>query len=434
MQKESVLEFKLNNSLYCFNTKIIKYVFELESYEKLEGISPVVVGVTKYNKEAIPLIDTLKLFSSDDQLKMQNNKSVIVICDDSGGSYGMIVDEIVHLEELEVAPLSANLNSEDLVINYYKKKDIIINEIVPLPLLKSHNIPSFSKYILDKKQIQHLNKKEYILFKIKKHFYAIEACFIDEVVEYEGELFKDQSNRFYGAIAIRNQAIRVANLDELDGDNLLIVKKNSSAFAIRANEVLDIEYFDTTTIEEIPKNKQKKISAYYNLNGTLVAIVNIDFFLTKKKDQKQNNSMQLDINLDKEAHLIFSINNKEFALDMNHIRQVIQVHDIAKTKSSALGVESQAVEFIAQWNRKAVDVIKLDKYLNLKTIDNGEVIMMEYNEKTRGILVDFIDDIYYAEPKDVTHSNTDQTLLDGALFKEDKIIPKLNLKKIFEVI
>lgn len=434
MRRESVLEFTLNSELYCFNTHMIAYVFELESYELLEGISPVIKGLCHHGSETIVLIDTLKLFSPDKALFMQTTKSVIVISDEDGGRYGMLVDEIVQIEEVEIAPTSVDLSSEDLVINHYKKMDKIINEIVPLPLLKRESIPPFSKRVADKREPLSSDKREYVLFKIIDSLYAIEACYVDEVVEYEGEFFAQDSEIFHGAMAIRQQAIQIAKVGEFTGGDLIIVKKGGASFGLRVSEVLDIEHLNTSHIDYIPKKSQREIVGYYNLNEQIIALVNIDHFLLPKDGQEQNIAQESGDLLDKEAHLIFTIDNREFALEMKHIRQVLQVEDVAKTKSSALGLDGSSIEYIAQWNNKGVDVIKLDSALHLKTIDDGEIILIEYNQKIRGILVDFIDDIYYGDAKDITYSSSDSLLLRGALFKEEKIIAILNPKKILEII
>lgn len=434
MQRESVLEFMLKDELYCFNTTIIEYVFELEDYEKLEGISPTIKGIARHNSEAIPLIDTLQLFSVESSLNMNTDKSVIVISEEGGGRYGMLVDEIIQIEELEIAPVSVDLSSEELIINHYKKRDKIINEIVPLPLLHKHTIPSFSKETLTQYKQYSSDKQEYVLCKIEKSLYAIEAIYVDEVIEFEGEFFAQESHKFHGAIAVRNQAIQVAKMGKFEGSDLLIVQKDGATFGIRASEILDIEHIESSQIQEISQESQEKIAGYYNLNEHVIAIVNLEHFLLRKSSVKNHKKQESEHVVDKEAHLIFTIDNREFALDMSHIRQVIQVEEVAKTKSSALGLENSTIEFIMQYNHKGVDVIKLDRALDLNTMDDGEIILIEYEKKVRGILIDFIDDIYYAEPKDVTRASSDTLLLHGALFKEEKVVAILNPKKIMEII
>ena len=435
MKRESVLEFMLEDELFCFNTRIVEFVFELETYETLSGVSPYILGIAKHDNEAILLVDTLHLYDAQKNLNKNTPKSVIVIKDEHGATYGMVVDTIVHIEELEVAPVSLDLNSEDLVINHYKQQDKIVNEIVPLPLLKSHHIPSFDKSLPHNQNDEQSNaSKEYMLFKVGTKLYALNTDVVEEVVEKETDIFKleKEQERFQGAIAVRERVIRIAKLNQYqdNADDLIVVEKKGNRFALLASQILGIESFALDKIEYLESHSN--ISGFYNLNSEVVAIVNVDYFLSNTKQEEKSvtkTSVETDKNLE---YLLFEIGGKDFAINMKHIRQVVQTEDIAKTKSSAIGV-SDTIEFIAQWNHRAIDIMKLDTKLGVNTQDNAEIIMLEFEDKISGILVDEIDDICYINSKNVVNTQEHNSLIDGALIQDNRVIPTLNPKQILQV-
>ena len=434
MQKESVLEFMLEGELFCFNTRIVEFVFELEEYEVLSGISPYILGIAKYDNEAILLIDTLYLYNAQKRVSLQSQKSVIVIKDEHGATYGMVVDTIIHIEELEVAPLALDLNSEELVINHYKQQDRIVNEIVPLPLLKKHHIPSFQK--LSKREPepeQNHTTKEFILFKIEHKLYALDAEEVEEVLEKEGELFEleTEQERYYAAIAVRDRVVPIASLDGVKDTHseLIIIEQAKKRFAILASEVLGISSFELDKIEQLQNDA--KIERFYNLDSEVVAIINPHYFLPKDREHKA--FRKLEVQADKSAEfLLFEIGGKDFAINMKHIRQVVQTEDIAKSKSSAIGV-SKHIEFIAQWNHHAIDIMKLDARLGIQTQSSAEIIMLEFDNKISGILVDEIDDICYVNHKNIISAQEDNSLINGALIQDNRVIPTLNPKELLEV-
>ena len=437
MKRASILEFMLKDELFCFNTSIVEFVFELEEYEKIQGVSEYILGIAKHDDEAVLLVDTLHLYENDKLLDMQTPKSVVVVTDEQGANYGMVVDTIVQIEEVEIAPTSIDLSSEELVINHYKQQEKIINEIVPLPLLKAHNIPSFEKKVtLQHSEVHQRDAQEYLLFKVHQEFYAVPTHYVEEVVEREGEIFllDEESSLFLGATAVRENVVRIANLDKeytTQESELVVVEHKEQRFALLASEVLGIESFALDKIENL--DESGRIAGFYNLDGEVVALVNVGHFLADESNGEiTHTGVVQSASEKKEEFLLFEINGKDFAIDMKHIRQVVQVEDIATTKSSAIGV-SEIVEFIAQWNNHAVDVVKLDSFLGTQTKDNGEIIMLQYGDKMSGVLVDEIDDICYVHPRDVVGNKEQNSLIDGALLQDDKVIPTLNPKQILQV-
>ena len=191
--KVSVLEFKLLDSLFCFNAKNIEYVFELEKYESVKGFHQSVVGITKYNNDVMLLIDTAKLYS-DKSLDLSTEKSVIVFCDENNMRYGMIVDEITKLEEIEQVKLSVDLNTEDMIVNHYKDREDndIVSEIHPLPLFKKYDIPAMAiptvKKFVQQEHRENEDISSYLLFKINTNSYAISSKFVKEVVEKDRKI------------------------------------------------------------------------------------------------------------------------------------------------------------------------------------------------------------------------------------------------------
>jgi len=435
MKKASVLEFKLFEDRFCFNTDHIEYVFELEEFNEVKGFHDSVVGVTRYNKDIMLLIDTAKLYS-DKKLNFDKELSVIVIKDEEGMYFGMIVDEIIKLEELESVSASVNLNSEEMVINHYKDKDAddIVNEIHPLPLLKKYAIPSMATLAVKnfKEEQQKVNDhSNYLLFKIAEHSYAIESCYIKEVLENDVEFFTlaNSSHHIKGAIAVRDEVIPLIKLQETqESHDIVVLELFEKKMAIEVDAVYDIENFVDSKIEKLVDN-ESGIGGFYNYKGEVVAIVDPHFYFkdveaSLEKDLNKEEVQERNIKLD---YLIFMMDGKKYSIDMKCVRQVLETDSLIKTQSSSI-VSSENVEFIATWNKHGVNILNLKNLLGLQEENNdSQTIIIEYKGHFVAFMVQDIDNIVYLDRSEVsTIASQTNSLISGAIVYDSEVIAKLN--------
>ena len=432
----SIIEFELLKERYCFNTQNVAYVFELEEYNSVGGFNEAVIGITKYNNDVMLLIDTAKLYSGK-SLDMREEKSVIVIYDkDANHYYGMLVDTILKLEEVEQANPSLDLSTEDMVINHYKdeEEDIIVNEIYPIPLLKKHHIPAMASLHFknsDESDIENTITNHYLIVRVKEQLYAIASKYVKEVLENEFEMFEMKENikNIKGAIALRDEIVQVVDFEEADKHDIVILEHNGSKIALEVDEVYDIEDFQADKIEYLD-DTSTNIEAFYNYDEKALAIINPLFYLNKNTQHaKHTETMKKETIDEAKEYLIFYIDNKKYSISMNHIRQVVESETLAKTHSSAIAA-NEYIEFLTTWNHQGVAVIKLDAFLGVQTnLDMAQIIFLEYDQKTVAFLVDDIDNIVYLDHKSVSEIKTQQDdIISGAIIYQDDVIVKFNEK------
>lgn len=438
--KTSVLEFKLLDDVFCFNTKDVEYVFDLESYEEVQGFHKSVIGITKYNSDVMLLIDTAKLYS-DKTLDLSEQKSVVVIKDEEHRHYGMLVDEITKLEEIESVKLSVDLSTDDMVVNHYKDKeeDEIVSEIHPLPLFQKYKIPAMATQVIQeekkRKEISSKTEQSYLLFTVNDNSYAIASKYVKEVLEKDADFFElqESSSHIKGAMAVREEVIPIAEIEESqNSSDILVLEIAGEKLGIEVDEVYDIENFVLNKIEKIEKN-ESGVSAFYNHNGKVIAIVDPSIFINKEsmtkeeKISKEENTKQVD----KFDYLLFVIDGKKFSIDMSYVRQVIETDSLQKTQSSSI-VASDNVEFITTWNRKAVNIIRLDHELNIECKQKeSQSIFIECDGHMVAFMVHDIDNIVYINKEDITKSSSsDKALVDGAILHKNEVVVKLSEKYI----
>ncbi len=434
--ESSVLEFKLYDSLFCLNTECVDYVFELEGYSVLDILDDTVLGLARYNDDVMVLIDTSKLYGND-YLNMATPKSVIVVQSDSGAQYGLVVDEIVKIEDVEPAVSGAPFNTET-TINHYKAKDIIINEIDPFALLRNKHIPGLGKVYSrqDQNAVSEMSiqKKDYLLFLIGEKHYALETMYVREVLENDMQKFPLElpSKHYSGAIAVREETIKIAAIDNTENANDVIIVENTyNSYAIEVDTILDIESFDEKLFEPID-DVSVPINSFYNHKGSVVAILDPLYFTDSIEEESFSDEGIMDESK-KISFLMFHIANRHFCIEMEHVRYVAETDTLTKTQSSS--VIAGNTTFITTWNHHAVNVISLENTLHLKAdTNNTQTIFTETDGRYMAFIVDEIDDIIAVEAENVSMSvDPDVSVIKGAIIQNNQAIAILNNRKLFTI-
>ncbi len=431
--KTSILEFKLFDDLFCLNTNEVEYVFELEHYMPLKAFHESVIGIVRYNSDVMMLLDTATLYS-DKNLDLSTPKSVIVIKNKNNSHYGLLVDEIIKIEDVEIAVTGVKLSTKETTINHYKAKDIIINEIEPIPLLEKYHIPSMSKYI--KSNVKNNNRtreykgKDYLLFYIGENIYAIESLHVREVIENTSKLFplEDKEQKMKGTIAVRDEIIKIANIDNpKKAEDIVVVETGNKNFGIEVDKIEDIESFSESKLEYV-ESTDCHIKAFYNYKKRVVAIINPSYYI-----KESLNNIKTDIVAEskskKSSFLIFKIQNIQFTISMEFIRKVAETDTLPKTKSSSIVMGNNA-KFITTWNKNAVSLLTLENILNVKTKENEtQSIFIEYEDKIVAFVIDEIDDIVLID-KEKINKSIENNIINGAIIHNDTAIPIINEKHL----
>ncbi len=431
----SVLEFRLLGELYCINSQKIEYVFELEEYSQIEAFCSCVWGIAKYNDDLMILVDTANLYNSNKKLSKELPKSVVVVEDEGGFNYGLVVDEIVGTEDVEEAISGAPLSHEDSVIKHYKAKDKIVNEIDPLPLLEKNGIPSMGHVFLENKE-QSGNKEsvEYLLFVIDQKLFGVESVYVKEVVEATASsFFYKEPKLFKGGVAIRERVLQIANFEVAkEPQELVVLGHEAKEFCLEVDAILGIESFEKHSVEA--SSEDQKIAGFINYNQKVVALLNPFYFFEHLQSVKESQKERSSGTLHHDSFLLFRIDNREFCIDMKMLRSVAELESLPKTNATTLSL-GEHVDFITTWNHHAVSVCLLDKLLHLTTNkEEAQVIFVQKGEKLVAFCVDSIEDIVMIEPNRVVRTkNAQDSILRGAIALDKRAVAIMNEEFILSI-
>ena len=438
----SVLEFVLKGEIYCFDTRLVAYLFDLESYEKVGAFAPSVLGIGRYNDEAMVLVDTCRLYCGK-PLDLQKPKSVIVISDERGGIYGMVVDEILKIEEVEKAEITLDMNSDSMIVNHYKDGERIVNEIVPIPLLKKEGVPAFarkrSRHRQQEKQSSQKEASQSLLrFRIATEQYALPSRQVHEVIEKDSSLFETPSmlpkGPIRGAAAVRGEIVKVLDFPAPDrGEELVILQAGGEAFGIEVDEVYGIDTCESRKLSPLRGN-EGPISHFYHDGTHVVAVLDPGRLGLEKVAGRPKAPSPLPSSGREpdRGFLLFSIGNEEYALPISVVRQVIETDRLPRSGGGTVVEGSEDILFLTTWNHQAVQVVTIASRLGLDPVqEQGSLtIFLEKNDRAIGFLADEISDILFLAAGRISLASEGGGSFCGALLLEDRLVPILDADRL----
>lgn len=95
------LLFKLDNSLYTINSKLItSIVICPEEITYVPKVSKYIIGLIHLRGNVVPLIDMKLLFDMESNNDINENKGMVVVLEKDNSFVGLIVDEVLSVENI----------------------------------------------------------------------------------------------------------------------------------------------------------------------------------------------------------------------------------------------------------------------------------------------------------------------------------------------
>jgi purine-binding chemotaxis protein CheW len=223
------------------------------------------------------------------------------------------------------------------------------------------------------------------------------------------------------------------DLPEVDMDasasRLISLNESYSSNALLVSEIYNTVYIEEKNIDYI-ENKDDPVIAIYKYKDSLVQILSLDLLIAKinKIDLKSKdvyNGKPKDIKVveeDTSRFLVFAMNNEQFALDIDFLREIIladvKYTDIAGSSSELLGLITLREELVA--------VMDLRKYYGFKSekSDKNRILIASHNGNNIGLLVDEIIDIKGILNKDIEYieSKSSGAQISGVIHDDKNLI------------
>ena len=242
---------------------------------------------------------------------------------------------------------------------------------------------------------------------------------------------------------------------------LIILKTDESIFGIIAEDIDDIVDINPEFIQKLPLTDEKNlIDSLYKLDSVSINLLNAytmeDLLKNKTHDKKyditkffptdkyslqkfkeraeylkeKNNTANLQNIFTKEKYLSFALNNSNYFINLNYVKEIAKNKQISEIPCSA-----DFVDGLITIQGKFYTVINLKSFLGLKKrdyVDKKNIIIINSDEFQLGFIVDEIFEIYELTEEEVfnDHFLNAAPFIFNEIVKDGKIYTILDMPDI----
>lgn len=218
------------------------------------------------------------------------------------------------------------------------------------------------------------------------------------------------------------------NMDASES-RLISLNESYSSNALLVSEIYNTVYIEEKNIDYID-SKDDPVIAIYKYNGSLVQVLSLELLIAKinKIDLKPKeiyNGKSKDVKIieeDSSRFLVFAMNNEQFAVEIDFLREII----LADVKYTHISGSPDELLGLITLRDELVAVMDLRKYYGFKSekSDKNRILIASHNGSNIGLLVDKIIDIKVILNKDIEHieSKSSGAQISGVIHDKKNLI------------
>ena len=475
VKKIELVVFRVGEEEFAIRLLNVKEIIRIPSITKIINCPPVILGLCYLRGALLPVINSRKLFGMADQQWNENSRIIVTeIQQKMVGIVSDAVSEVLRVEEAMIKdPPSSIGKSENgivngmLILDHGERIVMILDsekiiKVGEYETNRTNRQPVLFEKELLQSSIEQVKEEQIIIFHVGNVEYAININHVKEITKLT-EIMKIPNSARYieGLLSIRSQLLAVIHLGKLLNINykepdeysrIVIIDDGNFSFGLIVDRVLAVTNYNKNLFvkqsQQISGSSANYLKGFVKLNNgkrlvlvlepkNLIQIEDINHILeedhTKIVDGRSVDLGKVDQS-DLEHIVIFKIDEQEYGIRIEHIKEINLVSDIVPFPG--------APAFIRGMVNLRGEVIPL---LNLKTMfhklcakESSKYLVAEYENKRIGILIDSASEVskfpkhYLEEVPDVFEENNYNQYIDkiAKLNNAKRIVLILNLRAV----
>ncbi len=394
----SVTLFETNGQLFAYETNRVVQTDKVSDLHPVPLAPDYIEGVINLRNNIIPVVSVSKLLWGEESV-CEN----LIIVESKGSQIGLLVENIIGLTNVEISdiklPEDISLNVDEKYVRgvfEYKGKIVVFLNIDHIILggSKSKRRSASSKRVdSDKGRIGRKGDEEgYVIFKVSNEWFAFNVREVSEIIEKPKDISKIPHAPSYleGVFILREKEIalysvcKLLDLKDSEINRVIIANIKGRSVGFGVDEVKEIRWISKEELIYTEEESGKGIIALDDGSRLVLILIAADLIdmdeVTLNSEGKEDEKEREDYKMHK--FLVFSVENINFALPINSVKEVIEVDNV-----NILPNAPQYVDGVYNLRNTVIAVISLRKKFDMKD-DNkgGKVVVLE--DKPVGLKVD----------------------------------------------
>ncbi|WHH61372.1 chemotaxis protein CheW [Petroclostridium sp. X23] len=457
--ERQLVTFLLGEDEFGADIMDVKEIIRVPDITKVPNAPGYVEGACNLRGNVLPIIDGRTRFSLERKLKDENSR--VLVIDVEGRATGVIVDKVsevirVNTVDIEEPPqIVKNLDSDYL--NGVVKLDNGNRLIMLLDVAKALRVNTVGKerinnynenlqknsVMTNSSGAESIDEEQLVSFLLDKEEYAIGIMKVKEIIRVP-QIVKVPNCEAYieGVVSIRNNLLPIINLrtyfgmkhvEMNDHTRILVVDMGRFTAGIMVDKISEVLRVQSNTIQPPPKfsiqsGEQLKGVAKLNNGQRMILMLEPSKLISADEvcaitgntgaceEQTEEKSITGQI-LDEEQLVTFKIGLEEYGIKIANVQEINRMTEVTKIPRAPYYIEG-----IVNLRGNVIPALDLRKLFNLsekEVTDATRIIIVDFNGKRTGIVVDSVSEVLrfektlIEEPPDILSSGIDSDYVEG---------------------
>ena len=457
--ERQLVTFLLGEDEFGTDIMDVKEIIRVPDITKVPNSPSYVEGACNLRGNVLPIIDGRTRFNLERKTNDENSR--VLVIDVDGRATGVIVDKVsevmrVFTDRIEETPqIVKNVDSDYL--NGVVKLDNGNRLIMLLDVVKALNVNITGKdkvkgckestqknsVLVDSAGAQSMDEEQLVSFMLEKEEYAIGIMRVKEIIRVP-QIVKVPNCEAYieGVVSIRNNLLPIINLrtyfgiepmEDNDHTRILVVDMGSFTAGIKVDKISEVLRVPTSIIQLPPKfsaqsGEQLKGVAKLNNGKRMILILEPSKMIPEDivsaiggingadKQAEEENSITKQL-LEEEQLVTFKIDMEEYGVKIANVQEINRMTELTKIPRAPYFIEG--IVNLRGNVIPALDLRRLFKLTDKVVTDATRIIIVDFNGKRTGIVVDSVSEVLRFEkthieaPPEILSSGIDSDYVEG---------------------
>lgn len=454
-----LVTFRLGDDEFGTDIMDVKEIIRVPDITKVPNAPSFVEGACNLRGNILPIIDGRTKFNLERKNKDENSR--VLVIDANGKATGIIVDKVsevmrINKADIEETPqIVKNVDSDYL--NGVVKLDngnrlVMLLDVVSALNVnnngkdydKGHDESSQKNRILENSiSVESIEEEQLVSFFLDEEEYAIEIMKVKEIIRVP-QIVKVPNCEEYieGVVSIRNNLLPIISLrnyfgmshvDINDSTRILVADMGDFTAGIMVDKISEVLRVPLSIIQPPPRftvqsGEQLKGVAKLNNGKRMIMIleplklISADEIsaisgIEETENQYEYNKSVAGQLLDEEQLVTFKIDMEEYGVNITNVQEINRMTEITKIPRAPYYIEG--IVNLRGNVIPALDLRKLFKISEKQVSDATRIIIVDFDGKRTGIVVDSVSEVLRFEktlleaPPDIISSGVDSDYVEG---------------------
>jgi len=476
-KERQLVTFLLGEDEFGTDIMDVKEIIRVPDITKVPNAPSYVEGACNLRGNVLPIIDGRSRLNLERKMKDENSR--ILVIDVDGKATGIVVDKVSEVMRVNTADIEAppqivrNVNSDYL--NGIVKLDNGNRLIMLLDVVRALNVhntninqnnrqeeASHRNATVNTSNLVSVEEEQLVSFLLDQEEYAIGIMKVKEIIRVP-QIVKVPNCATYieGVVSLRNDLLPIINLrtyfgmsnmEISDHTRILVVDMGNVTAGVMVDKISEVLRVQSSMIQPPPQfstktGEQLKGVAKLNNGKRMILILEPSKLVSAEElgeigsngenhERSEEHKSIASKMLDEERLVTFKIDMEEYGVKIANVQEINRMTEITKIPRAPYyikGIVNLRGNIIP-----ALDLRSLFKLAEKETTDATRIIIVDYDGKRTGIVVDSVSEVLRFEkaliesPPEILSSGIDSDYVEsvGKLDNGKRMILILDISKV----